>query len=100
VAHEEIVLPFVQAREAFGELLAHHPAVAARWPSPPAGTQAGVAVAAPEQGVRDLSVQLTPREQAVLTYLATTLPTADIAVELYLSVNTVKTHITAIYQKL
>ena len=35
---------------------------------------------------------LTERERTVLRYLASTLSTADIASELYLSVNTVKTH--------
>jgi len=52
------------------------------------------------RGSRDAPVQLTPREQTVLAYLATSLTAGDIAVELYLSVNTVKTHIAAIYQKL
>jgi len=100
LAHEEVVLPFVQAREVFGDLLARHPAIAGRWPSPPASSPVRVAVAVPEQGVRDLPVQLTPREQSVLAYLATSLTATEIAVELYLSVNTVKTHIAAIYQKL
>lgn len=100
VAHEEVVLPFVQARASFGDLLARHPAVAGRWPSAPASAQGSAAVAVPRQCVRGSPVQLTPREQSVLSYLATSLTAADIAVELYLSVNTVKTHIAAIYQKL
>lgn len=100
VAHEEIVLPFVRAREEFSDLLARHPAVADRWPGPPASALGGVATALAEQGSRDAPVQLTPREQTVLAYLATSLTAGDIAVELYLSVNTVKTHIAAIYQKL
>jgi LuxR family maltose regulon positive regulatory protein len=100
VAHAEVVLPFAQARQALGDLLARHPAVAARWPSAPADAPAGDALVVPEQRPRDLPLQLTPREQAVLAYLATSLTAADIAVELYLSVNTVKTHISAIYHKL
>ena len=43
---------------------------------------------------------LTEREQGVLRYLASTLSNAEIAAELYLSINTVKTHQRMIYRKL
>jgi len=43
---------------------------------------------------------LTEREHVVLRYLASTLSPAEIAAELYLSVNTVKTHQRMIYRKL
>ena len=43
---------------------------------------------------------LTERERTVLRYLASTLSTAEIASELYLSVNTVKTHQRSLYRKL
>jgi LuxR family transcriptional regulator, maltose regulon positive regulatory protein len=43
---------------------------------------------------------LTERERTVLRYLASTLTTAEIASELYVSVNTVKTHQRALYRKL
>ena len=43
---------------------------------------------------------LTDREQHILRYLASTLSNAEIASELYLSVNTVKTHQRMIYRKL
>jgi LuxR family transcriptional regulator, maltose regulon positive regulatory protein len=43
---------------------------------------------------------LTEKEQAVLRLLSTSLTTRDIAESLGLSVNTVKTHIAAIYRKL
>ena len=43
---------------------------------------------------------LTTREHIVLRYLASTLSNAEIAAELYLSVNTVKTHQRMIYRKL
>jgi LuxR family maltose regulon positive regulatory protein len=43
---------------------------------------------------------LTEREQVVLRYLASTLSPAEIASELYLSVNTVKTHQRMVYRKL
>lgn len=43
---------------------------------------------------------LTDREQLVLRYLASTLSNSEIAAELYLSVNTVKSHQRMIYRKL
>ncbi len=43
---------------------------------------------------------LTEREQVVLRYLASTLSNTEIAAELYLSVNTVKTHQRMVYRKL
>jgi LuxR family maltose regulon positive regulatory protein len=43
---------------------------------------------------------LTEREQIVLRYLPTMLKASEIANELYLSVNTVKTHMRSIYRKL
>jgi LuxR family maltose regulon positive regulatory protein len=43
---------------------------------------------------------LTDRERAVLPYLATHLKAVEIAADLYVSVNTVKTHLQAIYRKL
>jgi LuxR family maltose regulon positive regulatory protein len=47
-----------------------------------------------------LAEPLTDREQHVLRYLASALSNAEIAAELYLSVNTVKTHQRRIYRKL
>jgi LuxR family maltose regulon positive regulatory protein len=44
--------------------------------------------------------QLTEREMAVLRYLPTPMSQRDIAAELYVSLNTVKTHCGAIYRKL
>lgn len=44
--------------------------------------------------------QMTDREMAVLRYLPTTMSQRDIASELYVSLNTVKTHCRAIYRKL
>jgi LuxR family maltose regulon positive regulatory protein len=49
---------------------------------------------------RALVDPLTERERTVLRYLASTLSTAEIASELYVSVNTVKTHQRHIYRKL
>ena len=47
-----------------------------------------------------LSDALTYREQAVLRLMTTSMSTAEIAEELCLSVNTIKTHLAAIYRKL
>ncbi len=44
--------------------------------------------------------QLTDRELAVLRYLPTQLSQREIAAELYVSLNTVKTHCSAIFRKL
>ena len=44
--------------------------------------------------------QLTDRELSVLRYLPSTLTQREIAAELYVSLNTVKTHCRAIYRKL
>ena len=48
----------------------------------------------------ELLEPLSDREQAVLRYLPTMMSNAEIASELFLSVNTVKTHLKAIYRKL
>ncbi|HSO55530.1 MAG TPA: LuxR C-terminal-related transcriptional regulator, partial [Actinomycetes bacterium] len=47
-----------------------------------------------------LVVPLSEREQVVLRYLASRLSAGEIADELYVSLNTVKTHIKSIYRKL
>ena len=44
--------------------------------------------------------RLTEREMAVLVYLPTMLTSAEIAADLFITVNTVKTHQHAIYRKL
>jgi LuxR family maltose regulon positive regulatory protein len=43
---------------------------------------------------------LSDREQAVLSYLPTVMSKAEIAAEMFVSVNTVKTHMKSIYRKL
>jgi len=43
---------------------------------------------------------LSERERVVLRYLTSALSNVEIAAELYVSVNTVKTHIKSIYRKL
>jgi LuxR family maltose regulon positive regulatory protein len=97
MADGEIVLPFVRATAALEPVLARHRTLTARWPAP-------VAVAPdPNPALPDrdtLPDALTHREQGVLRLVATNMSTAEIADELCLSVNTVKTHLAAIYRKL
>jgi LuxR family maltose regulon positive regulatory protein len=100
LAEDDIVLPFVAARRSFDSLLAHHPGVAARWPNSPGSGQADVVVPAARGPADGLPDPLTEREEGVLRFLATSLSPAEIAGEMCLSVNTVKTHLAAIYRKL
>jgi LuxR family maltose regulon positive regulatory protein len=56
-----------------------------------------------EQGASapaELLEPLSEREREVLRYLPTIMSNADIAAELFVSVNTVKTHVKSIYRKL
>jgi LuxR family maltose regulon positive regulatory protein len=99
-ARGEVVLPFHCAGAGLAGLLARHPGVAGRWPAGPV-PETRAAVQVPTQRIpRDLPDPLTPRELTILRLLATTLSTGEIADELCLSVNTVKTHLAAIYRKL
>ena len=52
----------------------------------------------PDSGV--IVEQLTPREQTVLRYLSSRLTVTEIAAEVFVSVNTMKTHVKAVYRKL
>jgi LuxR family transcriptional regulator, maltose regulon positive regulatory protein len=47
-----------------------------------------------------LTEQLTGREAAVLRFLPTMMSNHEIASELFVSVNTVKTHLRSVYRKL
>ena len=51
-------------------------------------------------GTRELLDPLSARETVVLRYLPTLLSNQEIAGELFVSVNTVKTHLKNIYRKL
>jgi LuxR family transcriptional regulator, maltose regulon positive regulatory protein len=99
MARGDIVLPFLQAGDAFADLLARHPDVGGRWPAPPGGRPraAPAPAAAPPPELVD---PLTQRELTILRLLNTSMSTVEIAGELCLSVNTVKTHLAAIYRKL
>jgi LuxR family maltose regulon positive regulatory protein len=98
VARGEVVLPFLRMDDAFADLLARHPAVAGQWPVPRPRTPADDVIAPPIS--RQLPYPLTQRELTILRFLATSMSTSEIADELCVSVNTVKTHVAAIYRKL
>jgi LuxR family maltose regulon positive regulatory protein len=100
VADGDIRLPFVRMTETFAGMLMHHPSVAARWPVALPHTEAVIDGSKKQARPGFHTVLLTDRERAVLRFLATGMSTAEIASELCVSVNTVKTHLAAIYRKL
>ncbi len=98
VAHGEVVLPFLRMNDAFAALLARHPAISGEWPVPRPRSPADEV---PEPAISgQLPYPLTQRELTILRFLATSMSASEIADELCLSVNTVKTHVAAIYRKL
>jgi LuxR family maltose regulon positive regulatory protein len=93
---EQLRRPFAEAGTWVRQVLQQHPELAA---------QHGWLAAAPgapplEAGRAPVIEPLTDREVDVLRRLAQALSTEDIASALYLSVNTVKTHLKSIYRKL
>lgn len=98
LATEAIVQPFVTAYPSLAGLLSRHPEANAAWPK----MARGVAVAPVASSVvpPQLAEPLTERESVVLRRLATNMTNAEIADELCVSINTVKTHVAAIYRKL
>ena len=71
-----------------------------RLPAPAQGDGLRPAPAAPEQAGPLIVDPLTEREQEVLRHIARMLSTAEVASEMYISANTVKTHLKSIYRKL
>jgi LuxR family maltose regulon positive regulatory protein len=100
IARGKIILPFTRLQDVFAGLLAQHPAVAAQWPVPRTGWQPETPVESAPILPAYPSDPLTLRELTILRFLATSMSTMEIADELCLSVNTVKTHLAAIYRKL
>jgi LuxR family transcriptional regulator, maltose regulon positive regulatory protein len=100
VARGEIVLPFLRVNGVFAGQLARHPAVASQWPGPPAGSQPEPAAPSARASYRNLPEPLTEREVTILRLLATSMSIAEIADELDISINTIKSHQAAIYRKL
>jgi DNA-binding CsgD family transcriptional regulator len=84
----------------FAALLASHAAVAAQWPVPAPRTTPETATELGPAASRRLPEPLTQRELTILRFLGTSMSPTEIADELRLSVNTVKTHLAHIYRKL
>ncbi|MBV9793382.1 MAG: hypothetical protein JO016_05515 [Actinobacteria bacterium] len=100
LAQDDIVLPFWAAQQFFAPLLARHPAVAAGWPGLIAAGPRTTISGSERLPMIDLADPLTEREQSVLRFLSTSLSNTEIADEMCLSANTVKSHLAAIYRKL
>ncbi|MGE5594264.1 MAG: response regulator transcription factor [Betaproteobacteria bacterium] len=84
-------------------VLRESPAVSPKDSSASSGGAGGGAWAGQEEAApfeRDAAVYLTRTELDVLRLLAKGLRNKDIAQELYISVNTVKTHVASIFKKL
>jgi LuxR family maltose regulon positive regulatory protein len=103
---ERLTRPFVDYADDVRDILDCHPGVlrdgghllSALGPaSPPVGS---VPLALVPHASTTLAKPLTEREQVVLTYLPSMLSTGEIADELCVSVNTVKSHLRGIYRKL
>jgi LuxR family maltose regulon positive regulatory protein len=100
-AAERMVLPFIPAGPRLLGLLHRHPALTNLWPAPLEVATGGWTIELPASPVdTPLPVPLTGREVSILNWLTTTMTMAEIATELYVSTNTVKTHVAAIYRKL
>ena len=100
IARGEIILPFLEVRDLFASLLTRHPAVAVQWPVPAPRVPPEVPAEPVSAVSRSLPEPLTQREMTILRFLGTSMSTTEIADELRLSVNTVKTHLASIYRKL
>ncbi|MBQ1075862.1 AAA family ATPase [Micromonospora sp. C31] len=96
--------PFTRAEPGVRDLLAAHlDAGTAHWPTVSdlvRGTETPAERAPAERGAAALDEPLTERELTILRYLQSILSNVEIAAELSLSVNTVKTHVRNIYRKL
>ncbi|MFI8770161.1 LuxR C-terminal-related transcriptional regulator [Streptomyces sp. NPDC053792] len=98
---ERLKRPFLEAGPWLRQLLDRGPAPGRAhdwpWAGPPAEAH-GVETGEPDPG--PVTEPLTDREREVLGRLAQMMSTEEIAAELFLSVNTVKTHLRNIYRKL
>lgn len=104
---EQLRLPFALEQAWIRPVLRHDPDLARTYRHllEPGLESAAVAVAPAPQAVPILGApvvveRLSEREQEVLRHLSRMLSTAEIAAEMYISVNTVKTHLRSIYRKL
>jgi LuxR family maltose regulon positive regulatory protein len=104
-AKERLRLPFALHRKWIRPVLRRDPELAAAYRHllEPDLVQAAAARSQPPgagQPAPLIVEQLSAREREVLRHVSAMLSTAEIAAEMYISVNTVKTHIKSIYRKL
>ncbi|MGX7678979.1 LuxR C-terminal-related transcriptional regulator [Jatrophihabitans sp. DSM 45814] len=97
---EYTIQPFTDVQDELAGVLSRHAEARAAWPEPVTGSMELSQPPAGHPATGPLPEALTEREIAVLRRLATTMTTAEISNELCVSINTVKTHIAAIYRKL
>jgi LuxR family maltose regulon positive regulatory protein len=96
--------PFIDVPPQARRLLRTHPRLqtAGAWVNPSSGAQPRVRRATAQEPAPGPQVlqELSSREMEVLRYLAEMLSTAEIAATMFISVNTVRTHIRSILRKL
>jgi LuxR family transcriptional regulator, maltose regulon positive regulatory protein len=101
---EQLRLPFVVERSWIGPALQRDPELAdthrCLLVAAPRHEQLPAPVKAPDQAPVLVVEPLTEREREVLQHVSGMLNTAEVASEMYISVNTVKTHLKSIYRKL
>jgi len=103
---ERVKLPFSLEHAWMRQVLRRDPGLAHAFREMLEPAEAALAAIPPQRHTNDceqapLVVEgLSEREREVLTLLSGMLSTAEIATEMYLSVNTVKTHLRSIYRKL
>ncbi len=101
---EQLRLPFALERGWIEPALRHDPELAsahrALLAPVPRGEQLPAAPSVPEQTPVLVVEPLTEREREVLQHISRMLNTAEVASEMYISTNTVKTHLRSIYRKL
>jgi LuxR family transcriptional regulator, maltose regulon positive regulatory protein len=104
---EQVKLPFVMERTWLRQVLRRDPELAGVYREllepdvmGPGTASPAKKPAAPAQPAPLVVERLSAREREVLAHASEMLSTAEIATEMYLSVNTVKTHLRSIYRKL
>jgi LuxR family maltose regulon positive regulatory protein len=99
---EQLRLPFIMERAWIRPVLRRDPGLARAYrPLLEPDVISSRLVAAPPGDAAPLIVeQLSQREREVIRYMSEMMSTAEIAAEMYISVNTVKTHLKSIYRKL
>ena len=102
---EQVRLPFVMERAWLRQVLRHDPELVQPYrellgPSVIAPGTVSVKVLPAAPAAPMVVERLSAREREVLTHASGMLSTAEIAAEMFLSVNTVKTHFRSIYRKL